>query len=261
MHAALAFIGFADFGALAFALLFTFVPRPWFDLLRPPVRLPAIHLPGHRGHLYAALAILSVPAGRWSSAAAGLLLNAGALVLLWPILRAAVARAQRLAWAGVPLFSPATPRWMYLFPVVLLLHGLTPYLGLRTAGNFSMFSNLRTEGERSNHLLLGGNPLKIWHYQEDVVEIIEIDDRQARNRITSSVLEGYRVPVVEFRKLIHWWTRAGATIPITLSYRGAVHSSPDITSDTVWRVRSNDWEMRLMDFRVIQTSGPNECRW
>jgi hypothetical protein len=69
---------------------------------------------------------------------------------------------------------------MFVFPVLLLLHGLTSYLGLRTAGNFSMFSNLRTEGARSNHLLLGGNPLKLWGYQEDVVRFIRIDDRRAR---------------------------------------------------------------------------------
>jgi len=57
---------------------------------------------------------------------------------------------------------------------------MTSYLGLRTAGNFSMFSNLRTEGPGSNHLLLGANPLKRGHYQEDAVHILAIDDERAR---------------------------------------------------------------------------------
>src|SRR4030095_15122896 len=98
-----------------------------------------------------------------------------------------------------------TPRWLLLFPLVLALHGLTSYLGLRTAGNFTMFSNLRTEGTSSNHLLLGSNPIKVWGYQEDVVRFMEI--RHARG------LEGNSLPVVEFRKRINEWTQAGQTVP------------------------------------------------
>jgi len=67
--------------------------------------------------------------------------------------------------------------------------------------------------------------------------------------------------VVEFRKLIYRWTRAGMTVPVTLEYQGQVHSSEDIVHDPVWRTAERDWEMRLMDFRVIQEEGPNACRW
>ena len=75
-------------------------------------------------------------------------------------------------WTGVPLTTSHTPKWMFIFPAVLILHGFTSYLGLRTAGNFSMFSNLRTEGARSNHLVLADNPLKLWGYDEDAVRVL-----------------------------------------------------------------------------------------
>jgi hypothetical protein len=150
---------------------------------------------------------------------------------------------------------------MFVFPVLLLLHGLTPYLGLRTAGNFSMFSNLRTEGATSNHFLLGANPLKIWSYQEDLVRVIAIDDKWARIGYGYMPLQGNLLPVVEFRKLIYKWTRAGRKVPLTLEYRGRIHSTRDIVHDPAWRTDTRDWEMRLLDFRVIQPEGSNQCRW
>jgi hypothetical protein len=261
MHATLALIGFVDFGAFALALLFTFVPAPYRDRLAGTLRLPLANRPVHRVHLYFGLCVLAgISAGLGRRFLGGLIFNLAALVLIWPLIAAAVA-PPRPAWTGVPAAGALTPRWMFVFPALLLLHGLTSYLGLRTAGNFSMFSNLRTEGVASNHLLLGDNPLKRWGYQEDVIHFIRIDDRSARIGYQYQPLEGNSLPVVEFRKLVYAWTRAGRAVPLTFEYRGELHSSDDITSDPAWRTTARDWEMRLMDFRVIQSEGPNACRW
>lgn len=261
MHATLALVSFVDFGALALALLFTFVPRPWFDQLNRPVHLPVLNRSVHGVHLYFVINILTVAVGYHRPLVAGLLFNLAALVFLWPLVATAVASAPRPAWIGVPLMSRVAPRWMMVFPAVLLLHGLTAYLGLRTVGNFSMYSNLRTEGARSNHLLLGSNPLKIWGYQEDVVEFTRVVDMKATAGRQNHPVLGHRLPVVEFRKLIYDLTEAGATIAMTFEYRGTVYSTPDIVNDPVWRVRARDWEMVLMGFRIIQSEGPNQCRW
>jgi hypothetical protein len=260
MHATLALIGFVDFGAFALALLFTFVPRPYRELLQARIPIAGRAVP--RGQLYFALCVLAgISAGLGRRLIGGILFNLAALVFIWPIISVAVSPSPRLAWTGVPITRRRTPLWMFALPLLLLLHGLTSYLGLRTAGNFSMFSNLRTEGASSNHLLLGGNPLKIWGYQEDVVRFIRIDDRRARIGYQYQPLEGSLLPVVEFRKLIYAWTEAGAAIPMTFEYRGRIHSTRDITHDPVWRTPARAWEMRLMDFRVIQRDGPNACRW
>ena len=42
---------------------------------------------------------------------------------------------------------------------------------------------------------------------------------------------------------------------------GREHATDDIVNDPVWRTPARDWEMRLMDFRVIQEEGPSRCRW
>jgi hypothetical protein len=262
IHATFALIGFVDFGAFALALLFTFVPRSYLDLLNSRLHLPGLGLSVPRVQLYLAINVAAgVVSGLHGRLIAGMLFNAAALVFIWPMLSAVVAAAPRPAWAGVRLSKGMTPRWMSIFPVLLVLHGLTSYVGLRTAGNFSMFSNLRTEGASSNHFLLGGNPLKLWNYQEDVVRFIEIDDRQARIGFQYQPLQGNHLPVVEFRKLIYAWTRAGSTVPMTFEYRGTIHSTEDIVNDPAWRRDSRDWEMVLLDFRVIQPDGPNRCRW
>jgi hypothetical protein len=258
MHAVLALIHFVDFAALALAILFTFVPSPWVERLNGRARTL----------LYVAICVVAGAVTAPHDLAwyvdvrlvAGIVFNAAALVFLWPVLRAFASRT-RPAWAGISLVNRMTPRWMFVFPVLLVLHGMTSYLGLRTAGNFSMFSNLRTEGERSNHFLLSGNPLKFWSYQEDVVRFISIDDRRHAIGHQYQALQGYDLPVVEFRKLIYLWTRAGATVPMVFEYQGKVHSTQDIVNHDVWRTGARDWEMALMDFRIIQPEGANECRW
>ena len=262
MHATLALIGFVDFGAFALALLFTFVPRPYRDLLAGPLRVPVLGRPVPRPYVYFGLCVLAgIAAGLDRRLLGALLFELAALVFIWPLVSTAVVPGPKPAWTGQPITARATPAWLFLFPVLLLFHGLTSYLGLRTAGNFTMFSNLRTEGPASNHLLLSGNPVKLWHYQEDVVRFIRIDDRRSRIGYQYQPLEGSLLPVVEFRKLIYRWTKAGAAVPMTFEYRGTIHSTTDITRDPEWETRSRDWAMRLLDFRVIQPNGPNACRW
>ena len=62
---------------------------------------------------------------------------------------------------------------------LFLFYTMNPYLGLKTTGCVNMFSNLRTEGLIGNHLLLGSNRFKFWGYQEDVITILDWDDRAA----------------------------------------------------------------------------------
>ncbi len=262
MHAILAFIGFVHFGALAFAMLFTFLPSPYIDMMTSDLRLPIVRRSLPRIYAFFAMTAL---AGMLSwlneRLPAALLFNLGAVVMLWPVLRAVVAQMPRPTWTGVPIGSRLTPRWLYLFPVFVALHGLTSYLGLRTAGNFTMFSNLRTEGPRSNHLLLGSNPVKMWGYQEDVVRFTRFDDRLVPPGYAGQSLVGRELPVVEFKKWIYEWTSMGATVPMAFVYQGQVHTTTSIVADPVWRTEGRNWEMRLMDFRLIQPEGPNRCRW
>lgn len=106
-----------------------------------------------------------------------------------------------------------------------------------------MFSNLRTEGTRSNH------------------HILDIDDEAAEAGYQYQPLRGRLLLMVEFKKRILLWTEMGMAVPMTFTYGGVVRTTTDITREPAWTVTDRDWEMVLMDVRVIQPEGPNECRW
>ena len=107
----------------------------------------------------------------------------------------------------VPTFSlPAV--WAWVLPCVVLLNGLNPYLGLRTQLSFSMFSNLRTEGGRSNHLFMP-RLLSLGHYQEDLVEVLATSDPDLAQLQRHEQL----IPYFEFRRMV-----SGAE-DLSVSYR------------------------------------------
>jgi hypothetical protein len=268
MHALLAQLVFTDFSSLAFALMLGFVPAAQFDLIaRAPIRLGRLRL--QRATFYLLLNVaVAVAAGIYGSLPGpqsvihrwqGLGLNIGFLVLIWPILADRFS-SRRTEWSGVPVWRPL-PWWRLAFVVSLTLFGLNPYLGLRTSGTFSMFSNLRTEGVSSNHLLLADNPLKLWAYQEDVVEIIDIDPRHDAGLRRS--LKGYLLPVVEFKKRIYDWRTQGLDeMSAVFKYQDRIYETEDLVRVNPWRVQRRDLEMYHMDFRAIQKGpGPNACRW
>ena len=284
MHASFALIGFVDFSALAVALLFTFIPPAYLNVLdqRPSVRIGGVATVS-RAHAYLSILLVGFffggihhkiypiygPKILTALFISGMFFLVATIVFYWPIL-VRLCAANRLPWTGVPLLSSASTtaqsgqghRALVLFSAsIILLFGLSPYLGLRTAGTFSMFSNLKTEGEYSIHFLLGQNQLKLWGYQEDVVEVLEIDDETARLGHKYRPLKGYKLPVVEFRKLVHKWTEANYTVPIRFVHNGVEYASADIVNDPTWKTPNRTWETYLMDFRIIQPDGANQCRW
>ena len=60
-------------------------------------------------------------------------------------------------------------------PLLVVLNGAAPYLGLQTTATWAMFSNLRTEAGRSNHLLIPATA-QIFNYQRDVVQVVRSSD-------------------------------------------------------------------------------------
>jgi hypothetical protein len=273
-HTYLSLIGLVHFQSIALALILTFVPKEILEAWQGDRFVHVGTLRIDRIHAYFMLCAFAgiltgiqyhaVPvfANRYSMyAMQGVFYNLGVLVLLWPLLASMVAGNRQWRWRGVKVFNGETPGFLYFFPLLLLLWGGTSHLGLRTAGNLSMYSNLQTEGETSNHILFRNNPIKLWGYQEDTVSIIEIDDTAARVGYQYPLLQGNKLPVVEFRKLIDKWAKAGMSVPIVFEYRGQTYNTENIAVDPGWRVQEWDWEMKLMDFRTIQPEGPNRCRW
>jgi len=72
-----------------------------------------------------------------------------------------------------------------VIPLLMILNGLSPYLGLKTQNSLTMFSNLQTEGNQWNHILLP-EAMRIFDFQTDLVELVDSSDsmlsRHAKSR-------------------------------------------------------------------------------
>jgi hypothetical protein len=185
------------------------------------------------------------------------------LLLLAPLVREIMSPDRVWKWEGVKVWDGTAPKIFILFPIILFIWGMTPYVGLRTTGNFSMFSNLRTEGLESNHIILGGNILKVWDYQEDRVKVIDIDDETAEVGHHYQPLKGLSLPVTEFRKLVNMWRESNKQVAMTYQYQSDPDpvQTQDIVSDSNWASAGRNWETFWLDFRPVQDAGPNLCRW
>lgn len=166
------------------------------------------------------------------------------------------------------------PRLKEIAPIaLLLLFASSNYLGLGTAGTFSMFSNIRTEGPVSNHWILGRNPLKCFGYQDDVVVVQEFPGDvptiwrgmvKAAPRsgwsgsklidATSSEQRRQRIPLVQFRSLMYLARtnmRMRTLGPVRLVHNEVVHEFDDVMTSEFFAPTRRSWAMRLFAFRQI----------
>lgn len=65
--------------------------------------------------------------------------------------------------------------------LLLIVNGLSPYLGLKTESTFTMFSNLRTEGGNWNHLFIPAS-VGVFGYQDQLVRITGSNDPALQDR-------------------------------------------------------------------------------
>jgi hypothetical protein len=273
VHVVLALARVTDFQAIAVALLFTFLPRPIWNRL---ARRQTIGIGGAgvtRFQIYflmnswvlmgAWLALLSagLPTTQMY-ALTGVLFNVSLLILLWPIVSELFSRNRQWRWDGVRPFHGRTPKILFLVPVAMLAWGLTSYLGLRTAGNFSMFSNLRTEQGGWNHLVLSGPIATLATHQQDLVHIHSIGELPPGLHQSREPLTGMKLPLIEFRKMMYRLGQMDQPVPATISFEGRNWTSADIARHPDWAVDRRDLVMYLSDFRPVQVNpSPNMCRW
>jgi hypothetical protein len=81
----------------------------------------------------------------------------------------------RVLVAGHSQTLALSHRFLAVVPLLVVLNGAAPYLGLHTTATWAMFSNLRTEAGRSNHLLISARA-QLFDYQRDVVQIVRSSD-------------------------------------------------------------------------------------
>ena len=145
--------------------------------------------------------------------------------------------------------------------LLLFVYGFSNYLGLRTAGTFSMFSNIQTEGATSNHLLLYANPFKIFSYQDDLVEIVSVSE-DIRGFYRKMPQPGQLIPRVEFSRMLDIMREQGRqNAAIKIIYGGQARSTENAASDPNFYLPAPAWQKKLFKFRAVLKEGPQICAW
>lgn len=146
--------------------------------------------------------------------------------------------------------GPISPIF-WIVPALLVFDGLTPYLGLKTETAFAMYSNLRTEGGPTNHLIWR-NRLDLGGYQENLVRVVSSSDPA----LEADARDGLDIPFFVMRTRIADLARKGAKdVAITYVQDGVTRnvdhaeSAPDLASPPSWL------ERKLLKFRRIQLTG------
>jgi len=156
--------------------------------------------------------------------------------------------------------------WSWLFLSFFAFFVMNPYLGLRTAGNLTMFSNLRTDGATSNHILLGSNPLKFFDMQEDTVELIDCDPRFDDPK---HMVPGNKIQRLMFDRILLDEAYVADDYPrvyLKIAYQGQVLKTEDLNNDPAFdKFRLDNepwWSSMYFNFRSLPVSKePSECKW
>jgi len=93
-----------------------------------------------------------------------------ALLVFYVFCRFVIPR-RKIAALPYEYFRPRPVAFVVL-PLLLLLNGVSPYVGLKVHYSYAMFSNLRTEGRISNHLFLPTR-YRLFNYIDDLIEVKE----------------------------------------------------------------------------------------
>jgi hypothetical protein len=112
-----------------------------------------------------------------------------------------------IAWAGL---------------LLVFLNGLSPWIGGKTQTSFSMYSNLRTEGQ-GNHLFF--RRIDLLPYQKNLVEVVKAEPNILDPAIRPKGIRNFAnignrvIPYFEFRRLL---TTTEGDLSVTFEHNGEV---------------------------------------
>lgn len=142
-------------------------------------------------------------------------------------------------------------RSLLAWPVLVALIGVAPYLGLRTATSWNMYSNLRAVGGSSNSYLLPVTA-DLNGAQSDAVRILSSTDPGLAQYVDTAFV----IPWVNLRD--HTSTSPDASITferdgriITVEHTRA---DPELSREVPW------WNTKIFAFRSFVPTGPSHCQ-
>ncbi len=288
-HGLLGF-GYPSFSVLMYAFLSLFIPPSSYERLTVPVanRLsgPVIQL----GLVLSTLSILWVfIGGRHENS---FLLSKEGLYLIFSVLLGSafvcfLVKVRPIAIAERVALLPSM-KWLLILPALVFLNGLLPHVGLKNIQAMAMFSNLQTEGGKTNHLLLPAS-LQWSSNLKDLVSI-RSSNYAALNQLAGEVVKKtqfvttvampkayveysrgkdrefrfrfkYRIPFVMLQNLVTSMARAGnKDIALLYERGGEVFSTANAELDPSLS-RASIFQRKLLAQRAVPDDDRGICMW
>jgi hypothetical protein len=143
------------------------------------------------------------------------------------------------------------PAIFWVIPALLIFDGINPYLGLKTDTAFAMYSNLRSEGGTTNHLIWR-HPLALGNYQEDLVQVLHSNDPP----LILTAQRGWPIPFFDLRRRISYLAHTGTkNISVTYVRNGQTIHLDTAETDPELSTRPSLLERKLLLFRAIGREG------
>lgn len=265
-HTVLALAGNVPFSALALALYVAFVPPD------APTRLCALaaehpricHWKPRVRRWAASPVALGLAVSCWLGGAAifdrrpaagGALMPNGMRLFMVLMLIAAgilliLSRTGGERWPRISSGSSRLGRPVFAVGILLLIvNGLSPYLGLKTESTFTMFSNLRTEGGNWNHLFIPAS-VRVFGYQDQLVRITGSNDPALQDRTR----DGTRLVRFELDRYLRSHPDTSATYVVATSADEMSMTTTSLAPAPFW-MSTLEKVVRFKDVRPPQLGG------
>jgi hypothetical protein len=253
---------FYDFSSVLFALFILFLPQTsgaWVGERTGSIRA-RLALRGPRLPAVVKTVVVLVPVGLTVLVVTEAVGPRTALLIgWWPwqvVALTAVVAAFRYVRQRLPAYGP---QWHVLphhvaylvVPFLAVLNGLTPYLEVKTAAGWNMYSNLRTVDGESNHFVVGRS-FPVTDEQEDLVEIV----RSSAPELQFYADQRYGLPFLQLREFL----ARRPTTSITYD-RGGERVTLRRASDLPELVEPvPSWREKLQVFRAVDLGSPERCQ-
>ncbi len=134
-------------------------------------------------------------------------------------------------------------------PALVVANAASPYLGLKTQSTFTMYSNLQTEGDRWNHLVLP-EAVQVFGLQDELVTILASSDPAMQEAAESDrrwVVSGLRA-----------WAARHPDASLSYAVGDRRYDIPRVGDDP--RLRASLIERKAAHFRDVPPQAGNFCR-
>lgn len=169
---------------------------------------------------------------------------AGILLTLGPARQGSPDHGPRSLRLRHPVFSAGI--------LLLVVNSLTPYVGLKTESSFTMFSNLRTEDGRWNHLFIP-EAVKVFPHQDDLVQITASNDQA----LQASTENGQRLVRFELERYLRSHPGATATYVKTNAPGGTIRTAGPVT--TAPALSGTLILDKIIKFQAVPSPEPRRC--